>query len=81
MSCIPSVIETVLSWTHNGADVNENENTHFLPLNLNHNLIIDNVDVDDSGQYTCLAVLDNEVIKQTINVSVVAGMYATIATM
>ena len=72
LSCTPSVIETVLSWTHNGTSVNEN--TSFLPVNLNHNLTLHNTDVDDSGQYTCRAVLDDdEVVEQNITVTVVAG--------
>ena len=75
LSCIPSVIETVLSWTHNGADVNEDEDTTFSPHNLNHNLILDNTDVDDSGQYTCRAILDNEIVEQNISVTVVPGTY------
>ena len=73
LSCIPSVIETVLSWTHNGAVVNEDEDTTFSPMNLDHNLILDNTDVDDSGQYTCRAVLDNEIVEQNISVTVVPG--------
>ena len=76
LSCNPSVIQTVLSWTHNGAQVNEDENTSFLPVNLNHNLILDNTDVDDSGQYTCRAMLDDEVVEQDITVTIVAGTYA-----
>ena len=75
LSCIPSVIETVLSWTHNGTNVNEDKDTTFSPLNLNHNLILDNTDVDDSGQYTCSAVLDDEIVEQNINVTVVPGTY------
>ena len=75
LSCIPSVTETVLSWSHNGTNVNEDENTSFSPVNLNHNLILDNTDVGDSGQYTCRAILDNEVVEQDITVTVVAGTY------
>ena len=76
LSCIPSVIETVLSWTHNGTIVNEDEDTTFSPMNLNHNLILDNTDVDDSGQYTCRAELDDEIVEQSITVIVVPGKYA-----
>ena len=75
LSCIPSVIETVLLWTHNKIDVDEDEDTTFSPLNLNHDLILDNTDVDDSGQYTCRAVLDDEIVEQNINVTVVPGTY------
>ena len=75
LSCIPSVTETVLSWSHNGTNVNEDENTSFSPVNLNHNLILDNTDVGDSGQYTCRAILDDEVVEQNITVTVVAGTY------
>ena len=73
LSCIPSVTETVLSWSRNGTNVNEDENTSFSPVNLNHNLILDNTDVGDIGQYTCRAILDDEVVEQNINVTVVAG--------
>ena len=75
LSCIPSVIETVLSWSHNGTNVNVDENTSFSPVNLNHNLILDNSDEEDSGQYTCHVVLDDEVVEQSITVTVVPGMY------
>ena len=72
LSCIPSVIDTVLSWIHNGKVVNEDEDTTFSPMNLNHNLILDNTNVDDSGQYTCRAELD-EIVEQSISVTVVPG--------
>ena len=75
LSCIPSVIETVLSWSHNGTNINEDEQTSFSPVNLNHNLILDNTDVGDSGRYTCRAILDNEVVEQDITVTIVAGTY------
>ena len=42
-------------------------------MNLNHNLILDNTDVDDSGQYICHAELDDEMIEQSISVTVVPG--------
>ena len=73
LSCIPSVFEIFLSWTHNGADLNEDENTTFLPMNLNHELILDDADVDDSGQYICRAMLDDDVIEGRITVTVVPG--------
>ena len=75
LSCIPSVIETVLLWTHNGTVVNEDEDTTFSPMNLNHNLILHNTDVLDSGQYTCRAALEKEMVNQSINVTVVPGIY------
>ena len=74
LSCIPSVIETVLSWTHNGEVVNEDEDTTFSPMNLNHNLTLHNTDVDDSGQYVCHTQLDNEMVEQSITVTVVPGI-------
>ena len=75
LSCTPSVIETVLSWTRNKRDIVEDEDTSFSPLNLNHDLILHNTDVDDSGQYACRAVLDDEIVEQNINVTVVPGTY------
>ena len=75
LSCIPSVIETVLSWTHNGVVVNEDEDTRLSPMNLNHNLILHNTDVDDSGQYICRAILDSEIVEQNISVTIVPGGY------
>ena len=68
-------METVLSWTHNGTVVNEDEDTTLSPMNLNHNLILHNTDVDDSGQYICRAVLDNEMVEESISVTVVQGGY------
>ena len=68
-------METVLSWIHSGASVVEDEDTTFSPMNLNHNLILHNTDVDDSGQYICRAVLDNEMVEQRISVTVVQGGY------
>ena len=44
-------------------------------MNLNHNLILDNTDLDDSGQYICRAVLNNETVEQNIRVTVVPGKY------
>ena len=73
LSCIPSVLETVLSWTQNGVVVNEDDDITFSPINLNHDLILDNTNVDDSGQYNCHAELDDEMIEQSINVAVVPG--------
>ena len=74
LSCIPSVIETVLSWTHNGANINENENISFFPLILHHYLHINNAGVGDSGLYVCRAMLDDEVVEQSISVTVVPGI-------
>ena len=79
LSCIPSVTETVLLWSRNGTNVNKDENTSFSPVNLNHNLILHNTDVGDSGQYTCRAILDDEVVEQNINVTVVAGTYCNVS--
>ena len=81
LSCIPSVIETVLSWTHNGTVVNEDRDTTYLPMNLNHNLILHNTDKDDNGQYICRAVLDNEVVEESISVTVVPGIYVCLYVM
>ena len=74
LSCIPSVTETVLSWTHNGTVVNEDEDTTLSPMNLNHNLILHNTDVVDNGQYTCRVELDDEIVEQSISVTVVQGI-------
>ena len=73
LSCIPSVMETVLSWTHNETVVIEDEDTTYSPMNLNHNLILHNTDVDDSGQYICRAVLDSGIVEQNISVTIVPG--------
>ena len=68
-------MDTVLSWTHNGTVVNEDENISFSPKFLKHNLIIDNADVNESGLYTCHAMLGDEVAEQNISIVVLAGMY------
>ena len=78
LSCSPSVMETVLSWTHNGTVVNEDEDTTFSPMNLNHNLILHNTNVGDSGQYICCATLDDEIVQQNINVTIVPGKHVRI---
>ena len=75
LSCIPSVIETVLSWTHNGTVVNEDEDAKLSPMNLNHNLILHNTDEDDNGQYICRVVLDGGIVEQNISVTIVPGGY------
>ena len=75
LSCIPSVIETVLSWTHNGTVVNEDKDAKLSPMNLNHNLILHNTDEDDNGQYICRAVLGSEIVEQNISVTIVPGRY------
>ena len=73
LSCTPSVIQTVLSWTHNGTVVHGDKDTIFSPVHLNHNLKLDNTDVEDSGLYICHAELDDEIVKQSIDVTVVPG--------
>ena len=64
-----------LSWAHNRAVVNEDENINFFPVNLNHSLTINNAGVEDSGLYACRVVLGDKVIEQNISVTVLAGMY------
>ena len=75
LSCTPSVLKTVLSWTHNGRDVTESENISFSPSIRNHNLILKNLSVDDGGMYICLADLDDEIVEKKFTVKVVAGTY------
>ena len=75
LSCTPSIMEIGLSWAHNGTVVNGDENINFFPVNLNHNLTINNAGVEDSGLYACRVVLGDKVIEQNISVTVLAGMY------
>ena len=74
LSCIPSILETALSWAHNGKNVNEDENISFSPLNRNHSLILNNASLNDSGVYTCHVALEDKVVEENISVIIVAGI-------
>ena len=73
LSCAPSVMEVVLLWTHNGADVIQSDDISFSPLLLNHNLMIVNPRVEDSGVYTCRAAIEDILVEQNITVNVIPG--------
>jgi len=73
LSCTPSIMEVVLLWTHNGVDVLQNDEISFSPPLLNHNLMITNPKIGDSGIYTCRAAIEDTLIKQNITVNVTAG--------
>jgi len=75
LSCTPSIVEVVLMWSLNGVDVMKRNDVIFSPPSLNHNLIITNPRVEDSGVYRCRAAIDDELIEQNITVNVIAGMY------
>ena len=66
-------MEIVLLWTHNGADVMQRNDISFFPPLLNHSLIIANPTAGDSGIYTCRAAIEDVLVEQSINVSVIAG--------
>lgn len=69
-------MEIVLSWSHNGTIViEEEESIALFPVNLNHNLVIYNAAVEDSGLYTCRGMLGNKVIERNISVTAVEGTY------
>ncbi|XP_065903440.1 uncharacterized protein [Dysidea avara] len=71
LSCAPSIMEVVLLWTHNEANVVIRENIAFIPPVLNHNLIIRNATTNDSGVYTCRVALGDQSITGNITLSVV----------
>ena len=66
-------MEIVLLWTHNGAEVMERNDIAFSPPLLNHNLMITNPTVGDSGVYTCRAATKDLLVERNISVTVVAG--------
>ena len=60
-------------WSQNGVNVMKRNDIAFSPKLLNHNLIIANPRVRDSGIYTCRAAINDELIEQNITVDVIAG--------
>ena len=66
-------MEVVLLWTHNGADVIQRDDISFSPPPLNHNLMIANPRVGDSGIYTCRVAIEDALVEQNITVNVIAG--------
>jgi len=66
-------MEVVLLWFRDGVEVMERNDLIFFPRLVNHNLMISNPTVGDSGNYTCRAAVDDEVVEQSIAVNVIAG--------
>jgi len=73
LSCTPSIMEVVLLWAHNGVDVLQNDEISLSPPLLNHNLMIANPRIRDSGVYTCRAAIEDTLVEQNITVTIIAG--------
>ena len=75
LSCRSLQSNITLQWSYNGSDISSSSHYHFTPPFLNHNLTITNADYTDSGNYVCGFRLNNKVINQSINLTVVPSKY------
>jgi len=73
LSCAPSVMGTVLWWTHNGSLIQRNSVRMSTLHTSNWNFIIKNVGINASGFYACRDAMDNPVLQQNITVTVLPG--------
>ena len=77
ISCAPNITEAVLYWLYNNNGTNITGSTgriSLFPPGINHNLTIINPVVSDSGNYSCRSVIEDELVQESINVTIVAGM-------
>jgi len=72
LSCTPSVMGTVLWWTHNGTSVIQRSRGRMFTLPT-QNFIIINAGINASGIYTCRDAMDNPVLQKNITVTVLPG--------
>lgn len=78
ISCTPNITEAVLYWVYNDNGINITESIgriRLFPTGINHNLTIMNPVTNDSGIYFCRSVIEEEVVQESINVTIVPGMY------
>lgn len=83
LRCLPSQGNFVIKWQHNGrtitagvCDIRNIIDRCFYPEQYNYIFLLRGVTLDDSGQYTCSLLVDNEVIlSQQINVTITEGMW------
>jgi len=81
ISCSPNITDAVLYWVYNDNGINITESTARISLSppgINHNLTIINPITADSGIYYCRAVVEDLLVQQSINVSIVPGIYVVI---
>ena len=71
LSCTPSVMGTVLWWTHNGSVIQRNSVMMLTSSTSNQN--ITNAGINASGIYTCRDAMDIPVLQQNITVTVLPG--------
>ena len=77
ISCAPNITEAVLYWVYNDNGTNITEPTgriNLSPRGINHNLTIINPVMSDSGIYFCRSVVEELIVEDTINVTIVEGM-------
>ena len=77
ISCTPNITEAVLYWVYNDNGTNITESTgriRLFPSVINHNLTIMNPVMSDSGIYFCRSVIEEQLVQESINVTIVPGM-------
>ena len=77
ISCTPNITEAVLYWVYNDNGTNITESTGRISLSppgINHNLTINNPVMSDSGIYFCRSVIEEQLVQESINVTIVPGM-------
>ena len=76
ISCTPNVTDVVLFWVYNDNGTNITESTgriHLSPTGINHELTIINPIMADSGIYFCRTDVEDLIVEQSINVTIVPG--------
>ena len=78
ISCTPNITEAVLYWVYNDNGTNITESTGKIslsPRGINHNLTIINPVMSDSGIYSCRSVIEELIVQDRINVTIVEGKH------
>ena len=78
ISCRPNVTDVVLFWVYNDNGTNITGSTGRIslsPAGINHNLTIIDPVMTDSGIYYCRTDVEDLIVEQYINVTIVPGMY------
>ena len=76
ISCIPNVTDVVLFWVYNDNGTNITESTRRIslsPAGINHELTIIDPVMADSGIYYCRTDVEDLIVEQHINVTIVPG--------
>ena len=77
--CTPNVTDVVLFWVYNDNGTNITESTgriRLSPTGINHELTIINPIMADSGIYFCRTDVEDLIVEQSINVTIVPGTYS-----